>query len=452
MSGQKKYNYWLNAGLYSGLQKLSVLLFGLISTIILTRSLNTYQMGVWSLFLTIAGLVEVIRHGLIKNAIIKYLNSSQSGEHKSILSAALLLNIIITSTIVILLIFSAPILSSVLHAPDLNYIIYIFSAGFIAAIPFYHFEWVQNANSEFKGVFYAYLSRQLFTLLLIGAFIPFDAIDLRSLAYFYCIAIVVGSAVSYNFARKYLTGKLHITRQWLSRLWHFGKYVFGTNISSAVFRSTDQFVVSHFLSPAIVALQGISLRVTNLVDIPSQVLGDILFPKSAQSVRQGNNQRIKFLYEKSVGAALAFVLPTTLFIFLFPNLILALIAGSRYAEAAPYLRLISIAGLFMPFLKQFGTIMDSTGKPKINFLIITLLAAVQLLNCYLLVQRQFLLGAGFALLAAHVIGFIITQSLLHKFYRINFMNCFKHAFDFYPEVFSLVNNRIFTKRHGVRQV
>ena len=445
MNAKNKYAYWLHAGVYSGLQKLSVLLFGILSTVILTRSIDKYEMGVWSLFLTIAGLTEVVRHGLIKNAVIKFLNSQPAAEHKDILSAALFLNILITSFIAIVLALLAPLLSRVLQAPELSYVLYVFLFGLIALIPFSHFEWVQNAHSDFKGIFYAYLIRQLVSLGLIVIFILFDYISLYYLVLFYSAGIMAGAAVSYRFARKHLTRQFSITQQWLLRLWHFGKYVFGTNISSAAFRSTDQFVVSHFLNPATVALQSISLRITNLTDIPSQVLGDILFPKSAQTVTEGHNERIKYLYEKSVGAVLAFVLPATLFILLFPTLILTIVAGNKYDEAAPYLRIVILAGLFMPFLKQFGTIMDSTGKPKGNFLVLLFMAVVQLINCYLLVQTNFLIGAGIALLVTHMVGFIITQRLLRQYYNINFINCFKYAFDFYPEMWQMLNSRILSK-------
>src|SRR5256885_8770528 len=168
MNTKKKYEYWLNAGIYSGLQKLSVLLFGIISTMIIARNFHgKYEMGIWSLFLTIAGLIEVVRHGLIKNAVIKYLNSSDESEHRFILSAALLLNILITLLLALLLVALVHPLANVLRAPDLVNVIYIFSFGMLALIPFSHFEWVQNANSEFRGVFYAYFARQVFTLGLI---------------------------------------------------------------------------------------------------------------------------------------------------------------------------------------------------------------------------------------------------------------------------------------------
>ncbi|HEU0065225.1 MAG TPA: flippase [Flavisolibacter sp.] len=443
MSQKRKYEYWVNAGFYSGLQKLSVLVFGILSTMIIARNFHgKYEMGVWSLFLTIAGLIEVIRHGLIKNAVIKYLNSSDHSEHPEILSSALVLNILITTVISIALAISIKPVAKVLQAEDLVHVIYIFCIGMMALIPFSHFEWVQNANSEFKGVFYAYLARQVFTLTLILFLAFYNKISLTLLTVIYSIGLLIGAIVSWFFARKFITRKLVIRKDWTKRLWNFGKYVFGTNISNAIFRSTDQFFVSHFLLPGIVALQSISLRVTNLTDLPSQVLGDILFPKSAQSYAEETHDRTKFLYEKSVGAILAFVIPATIIVILFPGIILAILAGRRYMEASGYLRIVIIAGLFMPFLKQFGTIMDSTGRPKINFIVLTAIAIINLFSCFFFIKGLYLPGAAIALIVTHLIGFIISQILLRKYYNINFLNCFKYAFNFYREIFNLLMSRL----------
>ena len=447
MAVHQKYAYWIHSGFYSSLQKLSVLFFGIGSIMLLTRWLDKHEMGIWSLFLAIAAFIEIIRHGLVKNAVIKYLNSSAEEDKKLIYASALVLNILITALTGIVLFLLMDTLVTLLKAGELKRILYIFSIGLLFLIPFSHFEWIQNSHGAFKGIFWAWFWRQLITLLLIVITqLFYNRITLELLAIYYCVGIFVGALISYRFVRKYLTGTFIVTRTWLLRLWHFGKYVFGSNFSATIFRLTDLFFVSHFLFPAVVALQSISARIVNLTDIPSQVIGDILFPKSAQSGTAGNSSRIKFLYEKSVGGVLAFVLPATLFIFIFPKFILLIIAGRQYTDAAPYLQLIILAGLFLPFLKQFGTIMDSTAKPKINFIVISIIALINVLLCYFLIRRYDLMGAGYALLLTHLTGFMITQNILNRYYQINFLNCFKYAVGFYPEMLDLFYQKAL-KRH-----
>ena len=95
-------------------------------------------------------------------------------------------------------------------------------------------------------------------------------------------------------------------------------------------------MVSNILaSTTIVAQQGISLRVFNLIDIPSQLIGDILFPKSA-GLSPDNKEKIKTYYEKSVGATLSIILPAIGFVLIFPHIPILILADSRYFGAIPY--------------------------------------------------------------------------------------------------------------------
>src|SRR6187402_2142872 len=101
-------NGWLLAGVFNGLQKLSVPVFGVISTMILAhRALTKAEMGVWSMFLVVTSFVELIRQALVKTSLIKYINHSPKEKHKYVLSAALFLNTLITlTTLLVLWIFA----------------------------------------------------------------------------------------------------------------------------------------------------------------------------------------------------------------------------------------------------------------------------------------------------------------------------------------------------------
>jgi lipopolysaccharide exporter len=190
------------------------------------------------------------------------------------------------------------------------------------------------------------------------------------------------------------------------------------------------------------ASQNIAMRFINLADLPSQTLGDILFPKSAQSETSNNPSRIKYYYEKTVGASLCVVMPLVIFVLLFPKAIIYVLAGPQYYDAIPYLQLIAITSITLAFLKQYGVIMDSTGKPAINLLTITVIAIVHVGFLYFFISKFQFIGAGYALLASHFVGFACTQLLLYKLFGINFLNAFKYAFNFYPEFFKIIAEKV----------
>lgn len=450
MTPASKNNGWLLAGLYNGLQKLSVPIFGVISTMILAhRALTKTEMGVWSLFLVTTSFVELIRQALVKTSLIKYVNHSSKEDHKYVLSAAFFLNAVVTIVLIIILLLFAPYFSEILEAPELENMLYIFFAGMLLLIPFSHFEWIMYSKSQFSALFWTFFFRQGISLLLMVVYLIFnDKISLDQLVIFYCIGILVGIAVAYRNVKQHLQNTFVLSMEWLKRLWHFGKYVFGSGLSTLVFANASQLMLSPILgSTLFTASQSVAARVINLADMPSQVLSDMLFPKSARKEIAQNKEIIKYYYEKTVGATLCFTIPMVLFIILFPKFIILVIAGPQYLDAIPYLQLISLSGIFLAFLKHFGVILDSTGKPNINFITITVIAFVHVIFTYWFIKEFGFIGAAYALLCSHVVGFFITQILLYKYFGIHFFNCFKHAFRFYPELTKMVLDKAQWKKN-----
>lgn len=445
-----KNNGWLLAGLYNGLQKLSVPIFGVLSTMILAhKALTKTEMGVWSLFLVATSFVELIRQALVKTSLIKYINHSSKEDHKYVLSAALFLNAVVTIVLILILLVFTPWIARVLEAPALEPMLYIFFAGMLLLIPFSHFEWIMYSKSQFVGLFWTFFARQGISLLLMIAYLIFnDKITLNQLVIFYCIGILLGIGVAYKNVKHQLDKTFVLSVEWLKRLWNFGKYVFGSGLSTLVFANASQLMLSPILgSMMFTGSQGVAARVINLADMPSQVLSDMLFPKSARKEIAENKDIIKYYYEKTVGATLCFTIPMVLFILCFPKLIILIIAGPQYLDAIPYLQLISFSGIFLAFLKQFGVILDSTGKPQVNFLTITVIALVHVFFTYWFITHFGFIGAAYALLCSHVIGFFITQTLLYKYFGIRFLSCFTHAFKFYPELLKMVLDKTQWKRN-----
>lgn len=444
MSAQKKYGNWIYAGFYGGLQKLSVPLSGLFITMILAhKTLTKQEMGVWALFMTFTAIIEAVRQGIVKTAMIKFYNQD-AGAHKfPVVSAALFLNIAITVLLSLLMFLFTPFLSTWLKAPQLANMLYILQAGMLLKIPFSHFEWMMYAKVEFKGLFWTYFYRQGITLLLVFiAFVLGYKLDLNELAIIYNIGLLTGVVVSSRYVRELIQQSFNFSKNWIIQLFHFGKYVLANNVSSLVFRSADQVMLSPILGTTeFNASQNIAIRFINLTDLPSQTLGDILFPRASQ-LSNDNTSALKYYYEKTVGASLVVVIPIITMVMLFPKLIIFVLAGPDYYDAIPYLQLISVTSIFLAYLKQFGVLMDSTGRPGVNFAANTSIAVVQVILLYFCISEFHFIGTGYALVLSHLIGFIITQSILYKYFKINFLHSFKYAYGFVKELPHLLLSRI----------
>ena len=443
MAAAKKYSYWLNSGFYSLLQRLSVLAFGIFSFSVLARALSTDHMGVWAHFLALTANIELIRWSIVKNAFIKYLSLHHEESGDEITTAALVLNIVVTALMGLLIFLLMPTLSHFLKAPELTKEMYIFLFGLLLLIPFSHFEWIQNSRGDFKGIFVAYMVRQgSWFLMMVIHLLIYKKVPLPFLALYYCLGILVGTVAAYRYARKYLNKRMVFVKEWFLKLWRFGRVILGSSMSTMVFRNIDQMMVSNLISLTAVAMYNVSLRIINLLDMPSYIIGDIMFPKSAQVDPDQNQVRLKEMYEKSVGAILSMIVPAGLVILLLPKLILGVLAGGKYLDAAPLVRLMLINSFFMAFIKQFATIMDSSGKAKLNFYIITMMAVLSVGSCYFFIKWLGLPGAVFGIASTHLVGFCFSQYYLYKHYNIKFWRVFGYGIEFYKDMFHLFKERV----------
>jgi O-antigen/teichoic acid export membrane protein len=120
------------------------------------------------------------------------------------------------------------------------------------------------------------------------------------------------------------------------------------------------------------------------------------------------------MYERTVGAILVFSIPALLVLILFPTLILHFLAGGKFMMAAPVLRITAFFGFTLPFLKQFGTIMDATGHPDTNFRVMFLALCIDIVANLLGVHFLGVIGAAIGTATTYFIIFIVIQTILYK--------------------------------------
>jgi O-antigen/teichoic acid export membrane protein len=223
---------------------------------------------------------------------------------------------------------------------------------------------------------------------------------------------------------------------WVRRLFAFGKYVFGTNLSTQVYRSVDKLLLGMLPGggKAAVALYDAAIRITNLTDVPTASMAQMLFPQSSRLGHQPANGGVRDLYEKAVGAILAFMLPCVVAVLLLADWLILLTAGRPYADAANVLRLTILYGLFMPYAVQFGTVLDSIGRPRVNFIYTLSSLGAAALLCWLFIPRMGVYGAVLGVLGAYAVTFVFMQVYLRKHLGVHPLRPFKYMVEFYRKL------------------
>ena len=432
VSSDKKY--WLRSGFFSLFERGSVFLFGFGSFLFLVRLLSKEDFGTWVIFLTTTSFIEVGRSGLLQNALVKYLTTCKEGDYGIISTASLITNFFLTGASIILLLLVAQPLSLWQNSMVLASLVKIYAITTLVLLPFQQFNYIQQANLDFKGIFWSNFTKQgLFFLFIVGCFLLGVEISLILLAQAQIFTALSGAVVSFVFARKYLRFSRNIDWAWTRKLFHFGKYVFGTNLSAMLYKTIDKYMLGSLVGVAFTGAYENAIKVTNLAEVPTFSIAAVVFPQGAKKIESEGRPAIKILYEKSVGAIFALILPFILFIFLFPDFVINVIAGPRWSESIPVLRLTILYGLFLPFAIQFGTVLDSMGKPKINFYFTILGAILNVILNYIFITKYGLIGAAYGTLITYSVTFTLNQLVLYKILNVKAFNAFAYTFKFYTQ-------------------
>jgi O-antigen/teichoic acid export membrane protein len=441
--------YWFNSGLYTLAERFLALLLGFGSFFILVRMASKETFGVWALFLSVTTLIELARNGLIQNALIKHLTTALEEEKKEIMTASFVLNVILTSVSAIGLYFLAPFLSTYWHSPLLlpMFRFYIFTT--IVLVFFSQFSFIQQANFDFKGIMVSTLLRQAsFFLYILFVFVSRKSPDLVELVNVQTMAACLGSLIAVLYVRKYVSFSKKINWRWVMKLFHYGKFVFGTNISSVFFKTADQMILGNLKTSVEVGAYNATARISNLFEVPITSVASVVFPQSSKRIYHEGNSAAKQLYEKSVAVMLSLILPAVLIVLLFPKFVLFVLTGRNYTEMAFVLQLVVVQNLFLPFLRQFGTILDSEGSPHLNFYFLIANAVLNILVNYYMISLYGVDGAATGSLIVCIACTLFTIWYMRKKYGVSLRNTFALLADIYQNILLLAKNLYIFKKNG----
>lgn len=423
---------------YSFLSLVSLMGANLVAFIILIRVLSEYEFGVWVLYSSVIAFAEMARNGLIQNGLIKFMSANQAAAAE-IGKTALGMTMVgsfIGSTLLFALSFP---LSMLWEIPELTtlvagYFIYSLASGTLKFMEFF-----QMGKHQFDGIFWGNIAYGISLILgILGWQYGMAGTSLIYLIGVQIIALVVAIITVFNL-KKDLFIPLKTARfstVWMKELFHFGKYVFGTNFSSMLFNKTDILMLGAFLNPAAVAIYSLATRVNNYLDIPVNAVAQVIYPKIAEVDWKKDKAQIIQLYEQSIGRLLLVILPMSLVVFLFAKPIILLLSGGKYEAAAPILQILLIAGLIKPWGRLFGITLDAIGKPKMNFKMLIFSLLVNLIANFILIPLMGMKGAALATGLSICLTILVGQIYLSTLLNVNHWRIFGNIWHIGRQFFS----------------
>ncbi|WP_192349419.1 oligosaccharide flippase family protein [Algoriphagus sp. Y33] len=425
-------NYWLTSGFFTMMHKAIDFLVGFLGFMILVRIYSPESFGIWVLFITIVTIIELSRNGYLQNGLIKFLvsDTNQDGE---IQMSSLQQNIILTLILMLSTYALAPYAESVFGAPGLSKLlrIHVYFTPFL--IFHTHNLILMQAKFNFRSYFFAGISKTVPFFICISFFyISNIDLDLIQLGWIYNFCYIIALLSSHIQVRKYLNFVWGWNSYWFSKLFHFGIYVFGTNLLSVISSSMDKFLLGALLTPIEVAMANSAGRVTNLLDIPINSIASISFPKASDAHERKQHAEVSKTYELTLGAMLSFSFLYLIAILLFSKTIILFIVGKDYLATVPYLQVISLLALVRPLDRQSGVFLDAIGKPSYNMVLVFTTMLSGALFSWFFISRYGLMGGAYGIMLSLTITAVIKSFILNRFLKINYLNILKQALRNYP--------------------
>ena len=155
------------------------------------------------------------------------------------------------------------------------------------------------------------------------------------------------------------------------------------------------------------------------------------------------------MYERMVGILLCFTTPLALFIILFPNFVIGLIAGPQYADAAFILQLYMISGLVKPVQNQAANILLYIGKARLCFFLNAIYLTVNFVLNYICLKEFGFYGAAIGNVITCLLGTVMWYTILRKSIGVRSKNIWAYILVTYKTLYTKAGLVFSKKRSGL---
>lgn len=406
-------------------------IFNMLALALLYRALSVNDIGVYVLFMTILGLIDTVKSGLLTNAFLKFYSGTGPERAREVIGSAWALALLVT---LLFLIVNLGAFMALPYFPNLGtrLLIQYFSLITLSTLPSFMANLAVQGEKRFDRLLWLRLINQVLFVGIIIALIVTKQSSLPNIILTYAFANMVASIATILFGWAKVGSIKYCNLKTIKELFQFGKYSMGSSLSANLFRVVDIFFINYFLTPAALAMYNLGGRLLQFVEIPL-----LSFAASGMPVLAGfynNNQKEQMMHfmKKLVGMMTIAITGVAIISILFANPIISLIGGEKYAgsDAVNLFRIFMSIAILYPMDRFFSLTLDVINKPQVNFYKILIMVTSNLLADYagILIFKS-VFGIAWANLVPVLIAIVISYVYLNRFYKFSLLSIIKVGFE-----------------------
>ena len=405
------------------------MLLGFVGRVIIVRYITQSEYGIYCLALVIISIfVTISTLGLSEGStryIAYFRGKKEEGKVKGIISSSIKIAIVASISLAVISFFISDFIStSIFHAPELSTPLKIFSI----AIPFSVL--INVFISIFRGfgrvdarVYFQDIFRPVLYLLFLIAVILFGLSFIGIVyAYVLSIALTCVAFVIYVIKKSSLPIKIEKsinTNPMTKELLFFSIPLLAVSMLMMVMSWTDTLMLGYFKTPDVVGVYNAALPLAHLLSMTLSSMSFIYIPIISQLYSKNLIEELKRSYIILTKWIFLATLPIFFVLFLFPDVVLNLLFGSRYIGASVALQILAF-GFFLNICLGF-TYNTLLVLGKSNFLMWTFVisAIINVILNMVLIPPMGIIGAAIASAFSLIVAKILNLIKLYRFFDVH---------------------------------
>lgn len=358
-----------------------VAVFAFLSFILLVRMVPQETFGEWILFITASNFLDMLRFGVTRTAIIRFLSAADADGEKKLIGANNFINLISTLLLAVLIGGINIVFNESVSESGFAMFFAWYPLLSIITLPFNNAQSILQAEMKFdKMLWLRIVNVGSFMLFLALNFFLKAGIEIILIAYL--LTNLASSLMASVFGWDGLKLTFKFDKETVRTVLDFGKYTTGTLIGSNLLKSSDTFIIglSPFLGTLGVALYSIPLKLTEIIEIPLRSYTATAFPQMSKASILKNYNEVKQIFYRNGGGMTILMMLLMTISFVFAEEIVTLLGGQDYRITANIFRMFCAYGLLLPIDRFIGVGLDSINMPQKNFYKVVIMASSNIIG------------------------------------------------------------------------
>jgi O-antigen/teichoic acid export membrane protein len=429
---------------------------GFSSFLILVRSMDQNSFGEWVLFITAATMIDMLRLGITRVALARYLSGITGEERKQFIGSSWTIGMVSILIIALILYPLLILFPQAIRDSGFHYFFVWYPVLALSNFPWGNALSIQQADEKFDVMlFLRIFSIGSFVIYLLINYFFFKSAVIWVIIWFIItnlITSLISTLFNWDGSRYMFKGSRKVNLITLK----FGKYSMGTSIGSSLLKSADAFIIglSPFLGTIGVAIYSIPIKYTEIIEIILRSFTTTAFPMMSKASIEKDHDKFRKIFFAYSGGLTLLLIPLSLGSAFVARTFVILMGGNQYIQYADGLAIIMymfiIFSMLLPIDRFTGIGLDSINKPGLNFLKTMIMTTVNIIGDIIAV---FLLPVIFPTISMMTVlifvsvGSILFQmiGLMTGFYllnkqigRLSFSAIFIEGIAFYKEIYTTV--------------